>query len=390
MDKCPKWAKSSNTDSWTCFRERTIELPEVDEDSGHTVVHYLHTGAYQTLKLQNVSHDAKNLAKYTRDMRLYCVTKQCGLASLEELSKQYAETHSQGISFIQMLEVAEKVFKKFPDDEVWFTDCLKKKMRTAFEADKFVFTKDNFLDRIGKVKNLDRTLVKCIAELYAEKHSHTEEPSCLIEASSLPKEDLPRAENVDEVGKPADIEVPLVETSNFTFGSWGNPKANALLFQKAAMHTLSTLTPPPATSPLRGAAPREEISEIASANSFSIEAPKVDEICEPKQEPEPKEDSWGSFTSNKKKSKKKGVKKSLWFDEEVKAVSLVPEVPPPGDCPPAPPDKPQLDVSVVDKDPVEICPWRATHLQQDKLWKKCFSCRAFIEGVARRSTMLEF
>ena len=351
LDKCPKWAKSSNIDSW-CFQERTIELPDVDEDSGHTIVHYLHTGTYQTLKLRNVSHDAKNLAKYTRDMRLYCVTKQCGLASLEELSKQYAETHSQEISFTQMLEVAEKVFKKFPDDEVWFTDCLKKKMRIALEADKFVFTKDNFLDRIGKVKNLDRALVKCIAELYAEKHSHTQEPSCVVEGSSLPEKDLPRTESIDSVGKLADIEVPSVETSQLklAFGSWGKPKAKALLFEKANIPTWPTSSPPPAAaSPLPEATLPEEISNTASATSFPVEAPKTYEACKP-QEQAKTEDPWASDPwASRVKKKKKVVKKSLWFDREVQLVAPAPQDPPPEDCPPpAPSDKSHLDVSVVD------------------------------------------
>ena len=36
-----------------------IELPELDDDIGHTLVHYLYTGAYQTLKLRRVTEDVE-------------------------------------------------------------------------------------------------------------------------------------------------------------------------------------------------------------------------------------------------------------------------------------------------------------------------------------------
>src|SRR5438034_1497253 len=65
----PKWADACTSNSWS----RVIALPEVDEDLGHTLVHYLYTGTYQTLKLQDASVDtmSKRITEYRRNIQLY-------------------------------------------------------------------------------------------------------------------------------------------------------------------------------------------------------------------------------------------------------------------------------------------------------------------------------
>lgn len=62
----------------------------------------------------------------------------------------------------------EMIFKKLPENEIWFTGCLDRCLEAAFEVNKSLFVKD-ILDHIGNVKRFDKALVKCIAKIYAGK-----------------------------------------------------------------------------------------------------------------------------------------------------------------------------------------------------------------------------
>ena len=142
-----------------------IELPEVDESIGHTLVHYLYTGNYETLDL---GHWSKELKAYKISVRSYCVARKYGLGGLVELAQKQVENISKGISIFDMLDIAREVYKKLPDDETWFAFYLKEEIKAAFKKDGELFTSGAFLKRVGGVKKLDKFLVKSIAEIYSD------------------------------------------------------------------------------------------------------------------------------------------------------------------------------------------------------------------------------
>lgn len=154
----------------------------MDEDISHALVHYLYTGAYQTLKPKDVAAVASDdtigreandkarkldrLLEYKRSARLYCVAKTYGLFHLETLSKVRIESSKDGISIWDTLDIAEEAYKKIPDDAKWFTMYLKVKLQAAMKEDQHLLTKKAFLGRIGRVTELDKALMKIIAQIY--------------------------------------------------------------------------------------------------------------------------------------------------------------------------------------------------------------------------------
>ncbi|KAL9115287.1 MAG: hypothetical protein Q9187_007336 [Circinaria calcarea] len=435
LDRFPQLAERCKGDEWNYSLNNTFELPDVDKDSGHTLVHYLYTRSYQTLKLQDLSDDAKNLARYTRSMRLYCIAKQYGLSGLEELSKHHAEIYNVGISFTELLDVAEEVFKKLPDDEVWFADSLKTKMKKAFETDKSVFTKDAFLERIGNVKNLNRTLVKCITAIYHEKDSLTsgkpsEERVCTgeyIDVEVLPSPcDLDR--NVEPVTAQAPVtadEPALEEVAKpSTFGSagWGTSYSNyhgsSFLYAKVPFWSAQISQPEKLDTvsneefkKLKGGNVGNETEAGGAPPDYEVWAPsskkskkkklesktnqmfESDLVLPALEEPVPTQEEkavetevkvpplcnegfWpASSEKHKKKNKSRLVDWTQIEEAEVVKPALEKPIPELGDY-----DSGLL----VSEDITDSCTSRATHLQEDTLLINCPSCHAFVERVAKR------
>ncbi|MCJ1242886.1 hypothetical protein MMC30_000082 [Trapelia coarctata] len=161
LSECPEWAYICKSKHWS----RTIELPDVYEETGHTLVHYLYTGTYQTLKLQNSTESTTELK---RNIRIYCVAKKYKLAGLETLAKSTIESFEGEVSISEFLDIAKEAYQALPYDDIWFGFYLKKMINTVFKAAENWFGKSHFLEHIGEVKNFDRSLVKIIVELYTE------------------------------------------------------------------------------------------------------------------------------------------------------------------------------------------------------------------------------
>jgi hypothetical protein len=140
----------------------------VDEDLGHTLVHYLYTGTYQTLKLQDASGDrmSKRIIEYKRNVQLYWVARTYSLCNLELLTKINIENLGEEIPIFDILDVSEEAYRKFSSDETWYTEYLKRVIKKAFEADKTLFIQQRFLAHIGRVGEFDKALVRIILEIY--------------------------------------------------------------------------------------------------------------------------------------------------------------------------------------------------------------------------------
>jgi hypothetical protein len=167
----PQWTIPSVSwaDSSSQFDTQTIKLHDVDEDIGHTLVHYLYTGTYQTLKLEGISDLSDSETEYRRAGLVYCTARLYGLDRLAEHAMQNMELFEKDLSAFQVLDTARELYPKLPADEIWFPEHLKAKIETAFEADQTIFTQDQFLSRIGNAATFTRALVKMIAEIYNEK-----------------------------------------------------------------------------------------------------------------------------------------------------------------------------------------------------------------------------
>jgi hypothetical protein len=146
-----------------------IVLRDVDEDIGHTLIHYLYTTQYQTLALGSVPDEARIATEFKRSVLAYCAARLCGIESLEELTKVKIEELSQALSIFDLQRVAEEVATKLPRKGDWFSAQMNKWIKAALVADDSLLTKTDFLDAIGKSDVFDRAVVKGLIEMYGEQ-----------------------------------------------------------------------------------------------------------------------------------------------------------------------------------------------------------------------------
>ncbi|CAO2655385.1 Nn.00g104490.m01.CDS01 [Neocucurbitaria sp. VM-36] len=190
----PEWINFDH--SWG----RNVHLADVDGDTGHVLVHYLYTGAYQTLNDVEYSTTTKEVVEFRRAVLAYIASKTYGLHELRQLAKVEIERFGAELNVFDVIEAIKDDFSKLPGQATWFHRYLELKVQAAFEADHTVFANDEFFDRINDVA-LTKMLARWVLQLYNNKVStmiNAENPvgvpECTPEAQDLPVEEAPTEE----------------------------------------------------------------------------------------------------------------------------------------------------------------------------------------------------
>jgi hypothetical protein len=132
-------------------------------------VHYLYTGAYETLKPQGVRGLPNSTTEYRRGILVYCIARLYGLDGLADHAMRNIGLFDKGLSIFEIFDIAREVYPKLLGDEIWFPDYLKTKIETAFEADETMFAQERFLNYIGKDTAFTKALVEIMVGIYREK-----------------------------------------------------------------------------------------------------------------------------------------------------------------------------------------------------------------------------
>jgi hypothetical protein len=143
----------------------TIKLPEVDDDIGHTFVHYLYHDEYQTLKPPGATGPPDSETEYKRGILAYCTARSYEIHGLAGHALKTIERFGKELTIAQILDAVHAVYAKLPQDEVWLPTYLKAQLETAFELDENVFTRQEFLKHIGEDVTFTKALVKIMANM---------------------------------------------------------------------------------------------------------------------------------------------------------------------------------------------------------------------------------
>lgn len=148
---------------------RPIKLSEVDQDTGHTLVHYLYTGTYQTLKPTGVSLDALKINEYKRGVFAYCAGRRHGLPGLASLAKRKIKSLNEEISIFEFLDIASQAFQRLSRTDPWFSDFVQTRIKAVLEANEDLLADGDLLDRIGQVAVFDNGLMGGMVKTYVDK-----------------------------------------------------------------------------------------------------------------------------------------------------------------------------------------------------------------------------
>jgi hypothetical protein len=138
-------------------------------DTGHTLAHYLHTGAYETMDPQIDSLALTPFIKLKRALSVYFASTDCGLLGLQHLAMRDMTKHAVEMDLIDFLRAIKSDFNKF-DPVSWVHACLHKKAKAAFEEDHTVFRSEAFLENLES-PTVNQYMMKCVTELYENKVS---------------------------------------------------------------------------------------------------------------------------------------------------------------------------------------------------------------------------
>ncbi|KAE8385108.1 hypothetical protein BDV23DRAFT_25571 [Aspergillus alliaceus] len=295
---------------------------DVDEDIGHTLVHYLYTGEYETLRDGPDPAVPKRTIEYRRSALAYLAARKYGLSGLESHAKHYIEVFDRDVPTPDILRVARVIYSKLPRDETWFQDYIRVKMEDELEADMEVFKRDWFLAVIGRDPVFDRLLVQIMVDIYSEKlaafnfqrleggrhivHSMANGDAVRIVEEAIPEE--PEEEPVFEDVVP---EVELVhgyDGSGEEEGAVGCDDERRSYEREQDTEPISddwplTPSPPPSCSPQ----PTEETLPVEEKSSLSNLQPK----SQPESNDEPKDDDFLSWGPLRKRGKAKKKNKKL-------------------------------------------------------------------------------
>lgn len=123
-------------------------LADIEEDVGHTLVHFLYSGSYETIgsALAEGSHAER---EYRRSLSVYQASRAYNIPELGELAKKYAEHFVQAVSFYEILRATREVFSKLPEDESWLPSYMERVLdRTSmFHEGRF----DDILTGLGRI-----------------------------------------------------------------------------------------------------------------------------------------------------------------------------------------------------------------------------------------------
>lgn len=146
-----------------------IRLPDIDADTGHTLVHYLYTGTYQTLDARAEPPVTTARIQFERALMVYLMTIAHDLSSLRHLAICEIEEHGAWINIFEVLEAIKDHFAKLSPDS-WVHDYVRRKAKAEFERDHTIFNNDCFLEGLGDPA-LAKFMMGCVMDLYDDKIS---------------------------------------------------------------------------------------------------------------------------------------------------------------------------------------------------------------------------
>lgn len=144
----------------------------MDPDIGHTLVHYLYTGTYQTLKpAQAASNSLNHCTEYGRGILAYHAARSYHIDGLAKLAIESIELHDKELSIFEILDTIKDNYTHivYREDETWLPEYLKKKVREAYEVDETLFTDEPFLDHIANSAAFNNALLRIMLGVLTDK-----------------------------------------------------------------------------------------------------------------------------------------------------------------------------------------------------------------------------
>ena len=143
-----------------------IHLADVDASIGHVLIHFLHTGVYQTLKdegVETTGNTQQDIVLYEFQTALLVLeaAKKYGVPGLQDVAQIELERRGKEMCLRDAVRVIREDLIVGPSGEhAWLRDYVAMKARSAFERDPSAILAPDFFNSIGSP-----TLMKLVAQI---------------------------------------------------------------------------------------------------------------------------------------------------------------------------------------------------------------------------------
>jgi len=167
------------------FENQLPELPEITDDIGHILVHYLHTGTYESLKPKEEDKLAKQISELRTAIRAYATARAYDLPDLVRLAEKNIKKYGDGLSLPHLLEVTKEAHPTLSETDTWFLGYLRGRIRPHVEDPKALLT-SNLLDQISSILSPNRVLLRTVLEMFVERIPPRPEPVTVATPPATP------------------------------------------------------------------------------------------------------------------------------------------------------------------------------------------------------------
>jgi hypothetical protein len=157
-------------DPWTS----EIHLVDVDASIGHVLIHFLHTGVYQTLNdegIKDIENTHSNIVRteFQKAVLALEAAKKYSVPGLQELAQLELERHGKEMCLRDAVRAIREAFIVGPPDEhAWLRDYVSKKVQWTFKHDPSTLSAPDFFESIES-PTLTKILAQIIVGLYSEE-----------------------------------------------------------------------------------------------------------------------------------------------------------------------------------------------------------------------------
>lgn len=153
-------------DTWSMAKQH-VTIPELNETTAHTLVHYLYTGKYQDLRMPS-QIEKPAVANYKARTCVYCAAARYQLSGLAELAKEKITSFEDDVSIAEILAIArDHAFPLLPENETWYPTYLEDIIRSAMAKDPEPFRRPDFITQVEGNSRLLQVVWKTVMSNYA-------------------------------------------------------------------------------------------------------------------------------------------------------------------------------------------------------------------------------
>ncbi|KAF3066180.1 hypothetical protein CFAM422_009404 [Trichoderma lentiforme] len=116
------------------YQETRLKFPDVSDDVGHVMIHYLYTGTYQSLRPEDSELQKALATEFSTSIRTYNAAETYELPNLAELAKAEIERLGEKLQISLVFDILREVCPNPGAGDVWLSNFLKNRLKSFLKG----------------------------------------------------------------------------------------------------------------------------------------------------------------------------------------------------------------------------------------------------------------